>query len=337
MADTLDLIDFTPTPEQLAYTFGGVAPIRRITPGSVLRLWSEDAFGGVLRSVTDLSSEKIDLRFVNPQTGPFYVDGAEPGDALALHFVSVEPARDWAASATIPFFGGLTSTDRTATLQDPLPDTTWIYQLDRARGTLRFEARYSEFALDLPLAPMLGTVGVAPAGHEVRSSLVPDRFGGNMDTPQMRAGTTCFLGVNVEGALFSIGDGHYRQGEGEACGTAVEGAMTTTLIVDLVKRAAPGWPRLEDDECLMTVGSSRPLEDAWRVSQVEMVTWLGELYGLDKMDGYQLLSQISEVPIANVVDANYSVIAKARKSLLPAADAFGGLHRDLRERAARIA
>jgi len=336
MADTLDLIDFTPTPDQLAYTFGGVAPIRRITPGSVLRLWSEDAFGGVLRSVTDLSSEKIDLRFVNPQTGPFYVDGAEPGDALALHFVSVEPARDWAASATIPFFGGLTSTDRTATLQDPLPDTTWIYQLDRARGTLRFEARYSEFALDLPLAPMLGTVGVAPAGHEVRSSLVPDRFGGNMDTPQMRAGTTCFLGVNVEGALFSIGDGHYRQGEGEACGTAVEGAMTTTLIVDLVKRAAPGWPRLEDDECLMTVGSSRPLEDAWRVSQVEMVTWLGELYGLDQMDGYQLLSQISEVPIANVVDANYSVIAKARKSLLPAADAFGGLHRDLRERAARI-
>jgi len=336
MADTLDLIDFIPTPDQLAYTFGGVAPIRRITPGSVLRLWSEDAFGGVLRSVTDLSSEKIDLRFVNPQTGPFYVDGAEPGDALALHFVSVEPARDWAASATIPFFGGLTSTDRTATLQDPLPDTTWIYQLDRARGTLRFEARYGEFALDLPLAPMLGTVGVAPAGHEVRSSLVPDRFGGNMDTPQMRAGTTCFLGVNVEGALFSIGDGHYRQGEGEACGTAVEGAMTTTLIVDLVKRAAPGWPRLEDDECLMTVGSSRPLEDAWRVSQVEMVTWLGELYGLDKMDGYQLLSQISEAPIANVVDANYSVIAKARKSLLPAVDAFGGLHRDLRERAARI-
>ena len=146
MADTLDLIDFMPTADQLAYTFGGVAPIRRITPGSVLRLWSEDAFGGVLRSVTDLSSEKIDLRFVNPQTGPFYVDGAEPGDALALHFVSVEPARDWAASATIPFFGGLTSTDRTATLQDPLPDTTWIYQLDRARGTLRFEARHGEFA-----------------------------------------------------------------------------------------------------------------------------------------------------------------------------------------------
>jgi acetamidase/formamidase len=112
--------------------------------------------------------------------------------------------------------------------------------------------------------------------------------------------------------------------------------MTTTLIVDLVKGAAPGWPRLEDDEYFMTVGSSRPLEDAWRTSQVEMVAWLSELYGLDKMDAYQLLSQVSEVPLANVVDVNYSVVTKARKSLLPAADAFRGLHRELRGRAARI-
>ena len=333
----LDVVEFTPTFEQLAYTFGGVAPIRRVAPGTVLRLWSEDAFGGVLRSVADLSSEKVDLRFVNPQTGPFYVEGAEPGDTLALHFVSVEPARDWAASAAIPFFGGLTSTDRTVTLQDPLPDTTWIYHLDTARRMLQFAARRSDWTVELPLAPMLGTVGVAPAANEVRSSLVPDRFGGNMDTPQMRAGVTCYLGVNVEGALFSIGDGHYRQGEGESCGTAVEGAMTTTLIVELVKGAAPGWPRLEDDEHWLTVGSSRPLEDAWRTSQVEMITWLGELYGLHKMDAYQLLSQLSEVPVANVVDANYSVVTKVRKSLLPAVEAFDGLHRDLRSRAAQLA
>jgi acetamidase/formamidase len=333
---TLDIVEFTPTFEQFAFTFGGAAPIRRITPGTVLRLWSEDAFCGALRSVADLSSEKVDLRFVNPQTGPFYVEGAEPGDTLALHFVSLEPARDWAASAAIPFFGGLTSTDRTVTLQDPLPDTTWIYHLDSARGMLQFEARYGEWTAELPLAPMLGTVGVAPAAHEVRSSLVPDRFGGNMDTPQMRAGTTCYLGVNVEGALFSIGDGHYRQGEGESCGTAVEGAMTSTLIVELVKGKAPGWPRLEDDEHLMVVGSSRPLEDAWRTSQVEMITWLGQLYGLHRMDAYQLLSQLSEVPLANVVDANYSVVTKLRKSLLPAAEAFDGLHRELRARAASL-
>jgi acetamidase/formamidase len=181
---------------------------------------------------------------------------------------------------------------------------------------------------------------VAPAGNEVRSSLVPDAFGGNMDTPQMRPGSTCFLRVNVEGALFSLGDGHYRQGEGEACGTAVEGAMTTTVIVELVKGGdsggGPAWPRIEDDTHWMTVGSSRPLEDAWRIGQTQLVRWFQELYGLHAMDAYQLLSQISEVPIANVVDANYSAVVKARKSLLPAASAYGGLHDDLRRRAATL-
>jgi acetamidase/formamidase len=332
----MDVVEVVPSFEQYAFTFGGVAPLRRIVPGTALRLWSDDAFCGALRSVKDLSSEKVDLRFVNPQTGPFYVEGAEPGDTLALHLVALEPARDWGASATIPFFGGLTSTDRVATLQDPLPDTTWIYELDRGRNTVTFAAQHSDLRIDLPVEPMLGTVGVAPAGGEVRSSLVPDRFGGNMDTPQMRAGTTCFLGVNVEGALFSVGDGHYRQGEGEACGTAVEGAMTTTLIVELLKGGAPAWPRLEDDTHWMTVGSSRPLEDAWRIAQVELVRWFGELYGLHPMDAYQLLSQITQVPIANVVDANYSAVVKARKALLPPSSAFGGLHDELRSRAASL-
>jgi len=336
----MDVVEVRPTFEQYAFTFGGVAPLMRIPPGTALRVWSDDAFCGVLQKTSDLSSEKVDLRFVNPQTGPFHVEGAEPGDTLALHFVAMEPARDWGASAAIPFFGGLTSTDRVATLQDPLPDTTWIYELDRARNTVGFVAQYSDLTIDLPVEPMLGTVGVAPAGAEVRSSLVPDRFGGNMDTPQMRAGSTCFLRVNVEGALFSIGDGHYRQGEGEACGTAVEGAMTTTLIVELIKgampEALPAWPRIEDDTHWMTVGSSRPLEDAWRIGAVELVRWFGELYGLHPMDAYQLLSQVSEAPIANVVDANYSAVVKARKSLLPRATAYDGLHDELRSRAASL-
>src|SRR3954465_12594700 len=331
-----DIVEVTPTIEQYAFTFGGVSPLRTIAPGAVLRLWSEDAFCGKLRSVTDLSSDKVDLRFVNPQTGPFYVEGAEPGDTLALHLVSLEPARDWGASAAIPFFGGMTGTDRVVTLQDPLPDTTWIYELDRDRDTVSFAARHSDHRIELPVEPMLGTVGVAPTGGEVRSSLVPDRFGGTMDTPEMRAGATVFLGVNVEGAMFSIGDGHYRQGEGEACGTAVEGAMTSTLIVELIKGGAPLWPRIEDDTHWMTVGSSRPLEDAWRIGQAELVHWFGELYGLHPMDAYQLLSQITEVPIANVVDANYSAVVKARKSLLPTASAYGGLHAELRQRAAAL-
>ncbi len=329
----MDVIEYTPTREQYAYTFGGAAPVMRVTPGAILRLWSDDAFGGVLRSVDDLSSAKVDLRFVNPQTGPFYVEGAEPGDTLALHLVALEAARDWGASAAIPFFGGMTGTDRVVTLQDPLPDTTWIYELDRDRRTVAFAARHSEHRIELPFEPMLGTVGVAPAGGEVRSSLVPERFGGNMDTPEMRAGSTAFFGVNVEGALFSVGDGHYRQGEGEACGTAVEGAMTTTLIVELIKGGAPGWPRIETDTHWMTIGSSRPMEDSWRIGNAELVHWVAELCGLHPMDAYQLCSQIAQAPIANVVDANYSVVVKAAKALLPAADAFGGIHAELRARA----
>ncbi len=226
-------MEFRPTPDQFAWTFGGVAPTHRITPGTALRLWTEDAFSGRLQRTTDRPSEVLVMTEVNPQTGPFYVEGAEPGDTLAIHIADLRPARDWAASTTIPFFGALTGTDRTALLQEPLPERTWIYQLDRAAGTVRYEAK--NLSLDLPIAPMLGTVGVAPAGREVRTSLVPDTFGGNMDTPEMRAGTTCYLGVNVPGALFSVGDGHYRQGEGESCGTAVEGAMDVTLVVDLVK------------------------------------------------------------------------------------------------------
>jgi acetamidase/formamidase len=155
-----------------------------------------------------------------------------------------------------------------------------------------------------------------------------------MDTPEMRAGATCFLSVNVEGALFSVGDGHYRQGEGEACGTAVEGAMNVTLIVELIKGHAPLWPRIEQDEHYVVVGSSRPLEDAWRASQVGMIDWLRELYGLDRLDAYQLLTQISQAPLANVVDANYSAVTKVPKRLLPPAEAYQGMHRYLREQAA---
>jgi acetamidase/formamidase len=326
----MEVVEFRPEPEQYAFTFGGVGPVRKVTPPVMLRLWTQDAFCGNVRQTTDLPSAVLTMPFVNPQTGPFYVAGAEPGDTLALHFTGLTPARSWGASSTIPFFGGLTSTDRTATLQDPLPERTWIYEVDSARQTVAFQAQASDLRVELPIEPMLGTVGVAPAAGEVRSSLVPDTFGGNMDTPEMRAGATCYLGVNVPGALFSVGDGHYRQGEGEACGTAVEGAMDVTLVVDLIKGGGPAWPRIETDDHLIVVGSSRPLEDAWRASQVGMVTWLSELYGLDKLDAYQLLSQTSLAPLANVVDANYSALAKVPKALLPPAQAYGGLHRQLR-------
>jgi acetamidase/formamidase len=329
----MEHLTFVPTVDELSYTFGGAPAIRRIKPGTVLTLWTEDAYGGRITSKDDVATVALDTEDLNPQTGPFWIEGAEPGDTLAIHLVDLTPARTWGASTIIPFFGGLTSIPASPTLQAALPERTWIYEYDRATDTVGFSAQGSNFEVSLPANPMLGTVGVAPSHREVRSSLVPHAFGGNMDTPEMTAGATCYLRVNVDGALFSLGDGHYRQGEGESCGTAVEGAMNVTAIVDLIKGGGPAWPRLESDSHLMCIGSGRPLEEAWRAGQVEMIGWLGELYGLDQLDAYQLLSQISEVPIANVVDTNYSAVTKIDKRLLPKVQAFGGIHDEMRSAA----
>ena len=317
---------FRPEPSDYVWTFGGAPPLARIAPGTILELFTEDCFAGRVRGVDDLVSEVCDFPYVNPQTGPFYVEGAEPGDTLAVHFVSVEPARDWAVSTTVPLFGALTSTHLTATLQDPLPEVVWIWQLDRTADTCRFEARFGDFHVDLPMSPMHGTVGVAPANLEVRSSLVPDAHGGNLDTPEMRAGVTCYLGVNVEGAMLSIGDGHARQGEGETCGVAAECAMNTVIVVDLIKATPCPWPRIESDTHLMSTGSTRPLEDAFRIAQTDLVQWLAAEHGLHVLDAYQLVSQAVEAPLANVVDTNYTSVAKIAKRYLPPTDTMDGMH-----------
>src|SRR5579875_135702 len=330
----LTVLSFRPTPDQLAWTFGGLPPIITITPGTVLEVWTEDCFAGRVRTPRDLVSEVCEFPFLNPQTGPFAVEGAEPGDTVAVHFVSIKPSRDWAASTTVPLFGALTATRATAMLHDPLPERVWIWALDRAAGTCRFEAGNGAWTVDLPLDPMHGTLGVAPANLEVRSALVPDAFGGNMDTPELREGVTCYLGVNVEGALVSLGDGHARQGEGETCGVAVEAAMDTVVIVDLIKGHAPAWPRIESDTHLITAGSARPLEDAFRIAQADLVRSVAEDFGLETLDAYQLISQAVEAPIANVVDTNYTSIAKMPKRWLPPVDVYGGCHRRLREIAA---
>jgi len=327
----MNVLSYRPDPSEFAWTFGGVKPVRSVTPGTVLELWTEDAFGGHVRGPEDLVSKVIEFPFVNPQTGPFLVEAAEPGDTLALHFVSIEPSRDWATSTTVPLFGALTSTHATATLQDPLPEVVWMYEVDTKARTVRYRAARGEFTVELPLDPMHGTVGVAPAAFEARSSLVPDSHGGNMDTPEMRAGTTCYLGVNVEGALFSIGDGHCRQGEGETCGVAVEAAMDTVVIVDLIKGVGTPWPRLEDDTYVMSTGSARPLEDAFGISQGDLVQWLAAEFGLDPLDGYQLVTQASESPVANVVDPNYTFVSKIQKRYLPERTVYGGMHQRLRE------
>ena len=320
-------------PARLTYTFGGAEPVAEIRPGDVIDTWTLDCFGGAVRTADDLPSRVTDPRFLNPQTGPFYVAGAEPGDTLAVHFVSITPRGGRGVSSTVPLFGSLTATPTTALLHAALPERTWVYDIDVAAGVVRYAARDTPFTADLPLDPMHGTVGVAPALGEVRSSLTPGDWGGNMDTPEMRAGVTCYLGVNVPGALLSFGDGHARQGEGETCGVAVECAMNTVVILDVLKNQPCPWPRLESDTHIMSIGSARPLEDAFRIAQHDLIGWVQSDYGIPMLDAYQLLSQAVESPLANVVDTNYSSVAKVRKQWLPGVPAMGGAHARLRAQA----
>lgn len=325
-----DLIEYRPKPDELCYTFGGAQPVRRIRPGDIVSMYTEDCFGGVVRSTSDLPSAVCNFPYLNPVTGPFHVEGAEPGDTLALHFIQIAPARDWAVTTTLPHFGALTGTHTTATLQEPLEERVWRYEIDAAAGTVRYRASRSDYTVELPLDPMHGTVGVAPAAGESRLSIVPDAHGGNMDTPELRAGVTVYIGVNVDGALFAIGDGHCRQGHGEVTGAAVEAAMNTVVAVELIKNVATPWPRLEDDEHLMSTGSARPLEDAFRISQHDLVGWTAALTGLDTLDSYQLVAQAGEAPVGNVVDPNYTMVAKVAKRYLGAPTAYEGVHERLR-------
>jgi len=270
------VLTYRPDPSEFVWTFGGTPPVRTVRPGDILEVWTEDAFGGKVRTPGDHVTRVIEFRFVNPQTGPFFVDGAD----------------------------GHVPSDRGRPRRRPSPGS---------------DARHG---------------GRRPAAFEARSSLVPDAHGGNMDTPEMRAGVTCYLGVNVEGALFSIGDGYCRQGEGETCGVAVEAAMDTVIAIDLVKCRTTQWPRLESDTHVMSSGSARPLEDAFRIAHADLVAWMGDDYGLEGLDAYQLRTQVSESPAANVVDPNYTFLAKVAEAYLPRVEAYGGVRERLRETAA---
>lgn len=209
-----------------------------------------------------------------------------------MHFVAIEPAREWAVSTTFPHFGALSTTHTTAMLHEALEERVWVYEVDGERRTVTFAASSNDLRLEKPMDPMHGTVGVAPAGFEAKQTISPDTHGGNMDCPELRAGVTAYFQVFHDGALFGVGDGHCRQGEGELCGTAVESAMNTVVIVDVIKATPTRWPRLESDSAIVSTASTRPLEDAYRASQHDMVGWVASLTGLDQIDAYQLVSQV---------------------------------------------
>ncbi|MGH9314900.1 MAG: acetamidase/formamidase family protein [Vicinamibacterales bacterium] len=303
-----DVIKFEPT--QGVQTFAVRPPVLRIKPGDTVesRTFSRpgdyyDKDGGAWPG----------------EVGPFYVEGAAPGDTLVVRIVKVRPNRDSAVSNVRPTgISAVAPDSRTRMLTDPLPARRFVWALDRARnvGILDIPNSASK-RIEVALSPMLGRLAVAPAGEEAFGGLWPGDFGGNMDSPDAREGTTVYLPVFHEGAYFYFGDGHALQGDGEICGSGLETTMDVTLQFDVVKGKRIRWPRYEDAEDIMVAGSGRPLVDAFRIAQVELIEWLVSEYGFEKMDAYQIVSQVGRSRIANVVDPNYTVMAKFPKKYLP--------------------
>ncbi|MCI0706285.1 MAG: acetamidase/formamidase family protein [Ignavibacteriae bacterium] len=308
-------VKYIPKHDELRYTFGGHPPVMSLKPGTIIETWTEDCYDGSVKKPTDIPSVVAPIGRDNPQTGPFYIEGAKPGDILAVHIIDLQPARDYAISSHYPGFGSMTGTEYTALLTPNLPEKVWWYTVDKQKGTV--STMLGKHKLEIPMTPFFGGIGTAPQRGESRRTVTPEAFGGNMDYWHIRKGATVYLPVNVEGALLQFGDGHLAQGEGEIVGTAVESALNVKLKIDLIKGRTIPWPRVENDDYLMSTGSYRPLEDAFRIAYKELVMWLVDDYGMDMMDAYQLCSQVGEVDVAQVVDPNYTVVAKIAKKYLP--------------------
>jgi acetamidase/formamidase len=286
-------------------------PVLRIKPGAIVETRSFSRPGDYYEGTGGAWPGEV---------GPFHIEGAAPGDTLLVKIIRLRPNRDSAVSRYTPNnISGVAADSRTRMLNDPLPARTFMWKLDRTRmvGLLEMPDSASK-RIELPLKPMLGRVAVAPAGQEAFGGLWPGDFGGNLDASDVREGVTVSLPVFHDGALFYFGDGHALQGDGEIVGSGLETTMDVTFQFDLAKGKRIRWPRIEDDQHIMVAASARPLIDAFRIAYVELIEWLVAEYGFEKMDAFQVASQIGEVRVANVVDPNYTVVAKFPKKFLPA-------------------
>ena len=300
-----DTVRFEPTVAQP--TFAVREPVLRIKPGTVL----------ISRTNTGPYYTEKGGAFPG-EVGPIYVEGATTRDMLVVKIRRVRPNSDLAAAQLYTDFGGLSTESRVRMLNEPIPPRRYLWRLDRERNTATTELPDSRMKrITVDLRPMLGRVAVAPRGQEAFGGIWPGDFGGNMDAPEVREGTTIYLPIFHDGAYLYFGDGHARQGEGEVAGTGLETSMDVVLEVDVVKGKTIRWPRLEDDQYIMVVGAARPLMDAFRIAHVELVEWLVQEHGFGKWDAYALLGQVAENTVANVVDPLYTVVAKFPKRFLP--------------------
>ena len=297
-------------PQKYYTTFSGAHPVAlRIKPGDRVVTKTIDARG------TDWNGKSVAERS-NPETGPFYIEGAEPGDAIVVTLEKIETNRATAFSGSLlaPY---TLDPAAIATRTDREPrQVTW--NIDKVAGVVRLaDGDVQPGGIELPIRPMLGCVGVAPERHQAISTSTPGNFGGNMDYAGMNAGVKLTLPVYEPGAMLFIGDGHARQGEGEVVGSGLETSMDVEFKVELIKKKAIGWPHLENATHVMTIGSARPLIEALQHATSELQRLLMEDYGMTERGAQTFMGQAAEYDIANVVDPSFTVVAKIRKSTLP--------------------
>jgi amidase len=307
-------VKYEPAEKDLKFVYATAPAVATLKPGDILETRTFDAFGDVIKKPGDTMAM---VKGDNPLTGPFAIAGAEPGDTLVVKFLELTVDSNRGVGALAPGFGALNTTTYTPMLNANLPEKIWFYDIDQRENQATFHALDSSFTVKIPLHPFLGCIGVAPAGGEARSSVVPAEFGGNMDASEASPGHTLYLPVNAPGALLYLGDGHAAQGDGEVAGTAIEVPLRVRLQVDLIKRKKIGWPRFENDAAIMTVGAYRPLDDALRIAFTELVGWIHADYRLSEMDAYELLSKVAKIHLVEMVDPNYVVIAAIDKRYLP--------------------
>jgi amidase len=300
---------------ELKYTYSAsYTPVARLKSGNILETNTVDCFGNAIKKPGDtLDMAPGD----NPLTGPFFIEGAEVGDTLAIKILDLQVDGNQGIGALAPGFGAINSTNYTPMLNPAIKEKIWFYPIDHASNTATFQALDSKYTVKIPLHPFFGCIGVAPAGGEARSSIVPEAFGGNLDSPEASVGNTVYFPVNTPGAMLFLGDGHAAMGDGEVAGTAIEVPLRSRVQVHVIKKHKIAWPRFENDEYIMTVGAYRPVDDALRIAFTELVGWIHADYGLSEMDAYELLSKVAEIHLNEMVDPNYVVVAKIKKSFLP--------------------
>ncbi len=297
-------LEFTPT--HYHNTIGWHEPVLAIAPGDTVSTTTVDARG------QDQHGARVAERG-NPMTGPFYVEGAEPGDTLVVRFDKLYPNRDWGWTARAIAPNVLDPGFATGIERDDRP-LRW--PIDLAAGTATQPDVLP--GLVLPLNPMVGCFGVAPPRGQAISTATSATHGGNMDYRGFVAGVTVYLPVAAPGALFYLGDGHAVQGDGEIVGTGVETSFDATFSLDVIKGQPIGWPRAENDTHLLAVGNARPLDQCVQHATSELVNWLVADYGLSELSAHALLGQCVEYDMGNVYDPAYTMVGKVAKSLLEA-------------------